>query len=123
GMHALLGRPVVLLSYLMTAVVMMGGFLLIPNFSAYIQFNLHFPRKTFFLLYLVGGVASFLTVQLVGRLVDRFGSFKVGAPGSFAVLVITYFFFIDYAPAVPVMFPFVGFMIAMAFRNVSYNTL
>src|SRR5207245_1080974 len=36
----LLRNPLVRVSYLMTAVTMMAGFVLIPNISAYVQYNL-----------------------------------------------------------------------------------
>src|SRR5437762_462728 len=45
----------VLLSWAMTFVVMMAGFIIIPNISAYVQFNLHYPRSRLGLLYLYGG--------------------------------------------------------------------
>ncbi len=88
---ALVRRPGVRLSYALTAVVMMAGFLVIPNISAYIQGNLSYPRSALGFLYLVGGVISFLTLRATGRLVDRFGSAPV-ASGAAALLVATLFF-------------------------------
>jgi predicted MFS family arabinose efflux permease len=119
----LLGRREVQTSYLMTAVVNAAGFILIPNISAYVQQNLHYPRSSLGTLYLAGGVVSFLTLRVVGRLVDRFGSFKVGTFGSALLGVVLYGGFIRYVPGFPVVGIFMGFMLAMAFRNVSYSTL
>ncbi len=123
---ALIKQPLVQLSYVMTAVVMMAGFLIIPNIAAYLQLNLGFPRSALKYAYGVGGVASLLSTQLGGRAVDRFGSFKVGTVGVLMVLLVVFWFF--YLPHPPlavwvVLLMFVSFMIANGLRNVSYNTL
>jgi predicted MFS family arabinose efflux permease len=119
----ILRTPTVQLSYLTTAVVMAGGFILIPNISAYVQGNLGYPRERLGLLYLAGGIASFASMQLVGRLVDRHGSFKVGLAGALALSATVYVGFIHYPAGFPVMALYVAFMTSAAFRNVSYNTL
>jgi predicted MFS family arabinose efflux permease len=119
----LFGREAVRLSYAMTAVTMMGGFILIPNISAYIQGNLAYPRHQLGWLYLTGGTASFIAMRYIGPLVDRFGSFAVGSAGSAALALVVYFGFVHYVPGTPVLGIFVAFMLAMAFRNVAYNTL
>jgi predicted MFS family arabinose efflux permease len=119
----LLGRKVVLLSYAMTAVTMAAGFILIPNISAYVQHNLGYPRSTLGRLYLVGGGVSFVTMRGVGWLVDRLGSFRVGTLGSAMLVGIVYGGFYRFPPAFPVIAIFAGFMFAMSFRNIAYNTL
>lgn len=119
----LLTRPLVLLSYAMTAVTMAAGFILIPNIAAFIQFNLGYPRDRLGLLYGVGGVASFFTMRLVGRLVDRHGAFPVGTAGALALAATIWAGFGPEHPKTPVLVVFVAFMIAMSFRNVAYNTL
>lgn len=122
----LVSRPLVQLSYLMTAVVMMAGFIVIPNIAAYVQLNLGLPREYLKHAYGVGGVASFFATQLGGRLVDRFGSFRVGTVGT-ALVVATVFtaFYLPWSlvPPVAVVSGFVVFMLANGLRNVSYNTL
>jgi predicted MFS family arabinose efflux permease len=119
----LFGDPTVLLSYAMTATVMAAGFIVIPHISTYVQMNLGYPRDSLGTLYLVGGILSFGTVALAGRLTDRHGSFRVGAVGSLLVVIITWLGFIGYRPWMPVLAIFAGFMVAMSFRNVAYNTL
>lgn len=111
------------LSLAMTFIVMSAGFILVPHFSSYILFNLHYPREHLGLLYLVGGSVAFFTMRGVGRLVDRFGSAKVGTIGAAFIAVIIYAGFVRTPPALPVMAIFVGFMIGNSFRNVAYNTL
>jgi predicted MFS family arabinose efflux permease len=122
----LLANPLVQLSYLMTIVVMMAGFVLIPNIASYLQLNLGFPRSAIKYAYGAGGIASLLATQLGGRAVDRFGSFRVGTLGALMVIAVVYAFFYlphhDVSIAL-VLLVFVLFMVANGLRNVSYNTL
>lgn len=123
---ALVSERNVQLSFLMTAIVMSAGFVLIPNIASYLQFNLGVPEAHIKFAYLFGGLASFVATQLGGRLVDRFGSFRVGTGGTLLVIGVIFFFF--YLPRESlaswlVFASFGGFMLAQGFRNVSYNTL
>jgi predicted MFS family arabinose efflux permease len=116
-------RPAVLLSWTMTASVMLATFSVVPNLSSYFQFNLGYPRKDLDVLYLVGGTLSFFAARLVGRLVDRYGSFKVGTLGTLWFMGVLYAGFIASTVRVPVMAIFLGFMLTNAFRGVPHNTL
>jgi predicted MFS family arabinose efflux permease len=120
---SIFGRPEVLLSYSTGVVAMIGGFIIIPNISAYVQDNLGYPRSRLGLLYMIGGVVSFGVMWLAGRLVDRFGASRVGAAGAAALVSILYVGFIDYPPGFPVVGLFIGFMVGNGFRMVAYNTL
>ncbi len=95
-------KPNVLLSWAMTFIVMMGGFLLIPNISTYLQENLGYPRSVLGMLYLVGGVVSFFATQLAGRAVDAFGSFRSGTLGTIFLGVATYCGYVMVPPPWPV---------------------
>ncbi|MFP2963816.1 MFS transporter [Myxococcus sp. 1LA] len=123
GMLELLGRRDIQLSYLMTAVVMMAGFILIPNLSAYLQQNVGYPRELLWLPYFVGGIASFVTLRVAGPMVDRYGSFRVGTVGSVLVLLSTYLGFLALPQWMPIPIIFSCFMVAMGTRNVAYHTL
>jgi predicted MFS family arabinose efflux permease len=122
-MRELLSRPLVQLSYLMTASVMMAGFLIIPSISPFAQINLKYPRDRLDILYLAGGAVSFVATRLGGWLVDRFGSFGSGTAGVFLLLIDLFVWFVDYPAGMPLVVPFMGFMFAMGIRNVAYNTL
>jgi predicted MFS family arabinose efflux permease len=113
----------VLLSLSMTFIVMAAGFVLIPHISAYLLYNLQYPREHLGLLYLAGGSVSFFAMRGVGILVDRFGSARVGAAGAIFIAFVIYLGFMHAPPPVPVMMIFVGFMLGNALRNVAYNTL
>lgn len=123
---SLLQERNVQLSFLMTAIVMSAGFILIPNIAAYLQFNLGVPEEHIKYAYLFGGMASFFATQLGGRAVDRFGSFRVGTAGTVLVISVVFVFF--YLPreslgSTMVFVTFAAFMLAQGLRNVSYNTL
>ncbi len=122
-LRRLLGQRNVLLSWAMTLVAMAGGFVLIPNISAYVQYNLGYPRAHLGLLYLCGGVVSFVATQTAGPLVDRFGSFRVGSMGTLLLVVVVGGGFVLAPPLFPVLGIFTGMMFAFGFRNVAYNTL
>jgi predicted MFS family arabinose efflux permease len=119
----LLRKPLVRISYAMTAVTMMAGFILIPNISAYVQYNLGYPRARLGLLYLSGGAVSLIVTQLSGRLVDRFGSFRVGTAGTLCLIATVQAGFVFEPPLLPIVGLFMAFMFSMGLRNVSYNTL
>jgi predicted MFS family arabinose efflux permease len=119
----LLGRPLVWLSYSTTAAVMMSGFLLIPNLSAYLQQNLGYPREHLGLLYSAGGVMSLLVTQTGGRLVDRFGAALVGMSGTTLYAAVVFSSFVLPQPLLPIVAIFMLFMTGLGLRNVAYNTL
>lgn len=124
---ALVSQPLVQLSYLMTAVVMMAGFLIIPNIAAYLQLNLGFPASGLKYAYGAGGIASLVVTQLGGRAVDRYGSFRVGTVGTLMVVSVVFtVFFLPHGEGLAgwlVLLAFIAFMGSNGIRNVSYNTL
>jgi len=116
-------RPLVLASYAMTAVTMASGFLVLPNISAYVQVNLGLPRTQLQWVYGLGGLISFVTLRVVGRLVDRFGSFRVGSVAALLLLVAFDLAFDDVPANAPVFPIFLFIFFALSARNVAYNTL
>ncbi len=123
GVRELLSRREVRLSYLMSAFVTMSGFVLIPNIPIYVVHNLGFPLGDLWTLYLVGGVASFITLRLAGPRVDRYGAFRTGTVGVLLGVCLTYLGFVNYPVWLSMYVLFIGIMMAMGIRNVSYNTL
>jgi len=116
-------RPLVLASYLLTAVTMASGFLIIPNISAYVLTNLGLPRTQLQWVYGIGGVISFVTLRVVGRLVDRFGSFRVGTVAAVLLSVVFDLAFVHPPAGAPVFALFLSLFFALSSRNVAYNTL
>ena len=119
----LLGNPTVLLSLAGSACLMLGNFALIPNLSAFFQYNLGYPRAHLGFLYLVGGSISFLTMRLAGRIADRLGSTRTAAMGTVLYVVVLLFGFIRPLSFVPVLAIFVAFMVTNSFRFVAVQTL
>jgi predicted MFS family arabinose efflux permease len=122
-LRQLMSRSTVLLSLAMTATLMTSGFILVPNLPAYVQQNLHYPRARFQYLIAVGGAASFITLRLAGRLVDRFGSTVVGGVAVLASLAVMYVYLVNPPDPAPVMLLYVLFMVTLGARNVAYNAL
>ncbi|WP_437900926.1 MFS transporter [Sorangium sp. So ce124] len=122
-LRALVGRPLVLLSYATTAAMTMASFLVIPNISAYVQHNLGYPRERLGLLYLVGGALTFVVMRTAGALIDRIGAFRTSLVGAATLVAVLYAGFHSYVPGLPVLVVFVAFMTGTAIRNISHSTL
>jgi predicted MFS family arabinose efflux permease len=118
-----LRRPVVLLSLSATATAVIANFALIPNLSAYFQFNRGYPREHLGLLYLVGGALSFGTLRLAGWASDRYGSAAVATGGAASFSGVLLVGFIYPLAWIPVLAVFVGFMVSASFRFVPLQAL
>jgi predicted MFS family arabinose efflux permease len=123
GTLELLRRPLVQAAYLLVALVMMAGFVIIPNISGYLQLNLGVERQDLKWLYFFGGIASFAALQLAGWLVDRYGSFRTGTVGSLLVAAVVALGLWAVPPLLAPVALYALFMTGMALRNVSYSTL
>jgi predicted MFS family arabinose efflux permease len=62
---------------LFMALAVFSGFTVIPYITIYITANVGIRQEDIPLIYLVGGVASFLTARRIGRLADRHGKVRV----------------------------------------------
>ena len=116
-------RPLVQMSYAMTALVMAGGFVVVSMLSPYVQSNLGFPREELSWLYLKAGIVSFFTSRAGGYLIDRYGSTVVGALGVLVLLPVQYILLVNYQPSIPMHYIFMAFMLGMGLRNVAHTTL
>jgi predicted MFS family arabinose efflux permease len=104
--------------------LMLGLFAVVPNISAFVQHNLGYPRDRIGLLYLVGGIASFVVMRIVGALVDRFGATAMVALGTLlhAIALISAFV-MQPVPWFPVLLVFTVFMLSGSVRMVPLQTL
>lgn len=116
-------RSTPLLAYSATGIAMLAGFLIIPNISAFVQFNLDYPREHLGLLYLAGGGASFFTMRAAGRYVDRYGSVPVAWAGTGLLLICLWFGFVWRVWQLPVLAIYILFMVAMSTRNIASTAL
>lgn len=121
---AIVRDPLSLLALSVVGIVAFSAFLVIPNFSAYFQFNASYPREKLGLLYLAGGTISFFAMRLVGRFVDRFGAWVVIGGGTIGFSILLW---IDVVLGVPLRLPamafFVLFMIFQPSRAVPSSTV
>lgn len=121
--HAKLLDGVTGLALTNTALAMVGLFAIVPNISAFVQHNLSFPRERVGSLYLIGGLASFVAVRLVGTLVDRFGVTRLVIAGTALYALALVAGFVHPVPWLPVTFVFVVFMLSSNFRMVPMQAL
>lgn len=119
----LLQRPVVLLSLAAVMLSVCGSFAVIPNISAYIQFNHGYPHAELGLLYLAGGLVSFLVMQFAGGLADRYSPALVAIGGAVVLAVALLCGFVFDHFYLPIIAVFVLFMSAQGIRNVAVNAL
>jgi predicted MFS family arabinose efflux permease len=123
GFVRLLADRATFLALAGTATMMMGIFAIVPHISTYFQFNLGYPRERLGMLYLVGGAASFVAMQVGGRLVDRFGSVGVATAGSLLLFADLLFGFIERPKFLPALAIFVGMMLGNSIRAVAFSAL
>ena len=120
---AFLGDPSVLLSFAGIAVSMMGTFAIVANLSAYIQFNLGYPREHIGILYTAGGLFSFVAMRVAGKQADKRGPFVVVLAGTVLITAIIGVGFLGPRPLIPIIGIFIGFMVANPTRMVALNAL
>ena len=112
------------LALLFSGLMMMGHFLIIPFINPYMEFNKGYPRYVTPLIYLVGGVASFVAAVFLGKLSDRIGKltvFSYCVPLSFIMVIM-----ITNLPSLPfsVVLSFFAIWFALATgRAVSSQTM
>lgn len=115
-------RPAALLAYATTGAGTLAAFLIIPNISAYFQFNLNFPREQIGWLYGLGGVVSFFTMRLGGRLTDWAGDL-VGVSVTAGTMMLAIYLGYVSEPVIPLTLVFVLFMISSSLRGVVITTV
>jgi predicted MFS family arabinose efflux permease len=122
-LRALLRRSVVRLGLTCMAIGTIAHYTLVPNISAYVQFNRGYPRDRLGLIYMIGGGFVFGTIRIAGWLTDRYAAPSIALFGTTlyaAVLIVGFIYPVD---AIPVVVVFVGFMISSSFRFVPMRAL
>lgn len=93
-----LGSRVQLIALSLSGALMLGHFLIIPFLNPYMEFNVGFTDTQRNMIYMVGGVATFITSPLIGKMADRYGKHNVFM--FFAMISLIPIFLITNMPAI-----------------------
>ncbi|MES2702987.1 MAG: MFS transporter [Bacteroidota bacterium] len=80
------------IGYLTTAMLSMGGFMLMPFGSAYAINNLHITQAQLLPLFMISGVCSLITMPIIGKLSDKVDKLKIFTIASIwmVIMVLVY---------------------------------
>jgi len=76
------------MGFLLTALLSLGGFMMMPWGSAFAVNNLRLTYGQLPVLFMVGGVASLFIMPLVGRLSDRIDKVKIFTAAALLMMVV-----------------------------------
>lgn len=80
------------IGFLATALLSMGGFMIMPFASNFTVNNIHIPMESLPTIYLCTGLASVIIMPVIGRLSDKIDKFKLFTAGSIlaCIMVVVY---------------------------------
>jgi predicted MFS family arabinose efflux permease len=76
------------IGFLSTALMSLGGFMMMPWGSAFAVNNLGISYAQLPVLFMVGGVASLIIMPLVGKLSDKFDKFKIFTIAALWMMIV-----------------------------------
>ncbi|MEO6254666.1 MAG: MFS transporter [Ferruginibacter sp.] len=94
------------IGFLTTALMSLGGFMMMPWGSAFAVNNLGVSYARLPVLFMVGGVASLVIMPLVGKLSDRIDKFKIFTIAAIWMMIVV----VIYTNLVPVHFAIIIMM-------------
>jgi predicted MFS family arabinose efflux permease len=89
-----------ILPFVTTALLSIGGFMMMPFSTPFIINNLHISQLSLPLIYVITGLGSMVTLPLIGKLSDRIGKYPTFVGGS--ILAIIMVFIYTNLPPIPV---------------------
>jgi predicted MFS family arabinose efflux permease len=107
------------IGFLSTAILSIGGFMMMPWGSAFAINNLHITQQQLPIIFMVSGVSSLITMPMIGKLSDTMDKFKIFSIAS-VVLIIMVLIYTNLTPvpfAVIIVFN-IFFMVSMMSRMV-----
>ena len=121
---ALYRVPNHLKAFLLSAVNMATGMMVIPFISPVLVSNIGLEPAEITYVYLAGGIATFFTARMVGKWSDRAGAHKVYRTLSLLfVLPVLFITHMPHLPLVGVMLFFPFFMVLASGRNIPMQAL
>lgn len=77
NLKMILSQPLYIISFLFTSFLSFGIFIVVPFISPYMVKNIGLQESELPLIYLVGGGFTIISAQIIGKLCDKVGSYKV----------------------------------------------
>lgn len=99
ALHLIKQDKNLILALLFSGLIMLGHFLIIPFINPYMEFNNGFSKQLTPMIYLVGGLASFIAANLLGRIADKYGKLNVFSICIFISLPLV--IGVTHVPAIP----------------------
>jgi len=100
ALHVITKERKLMLALLFSGLIMMGHFLIIPFINPYMEFNNGYSKQETPLIYLAGGIAAFISANVLGSVSDRVGKYKIFNSCIFFSLPLV--IIITNLPAVPI---------------------
>ncbi|MBA3663273.1 MAG: MFS transporter [Bacteroidetes bacterium] len=76
------------IGFLATALLSMGGFMLMPFTSAFLVNNVLIPQNKLALIFLCTGLSSIIIMPIIGKLSDKIDKFKLFAVGTLVAIIM-----------------------------------
>ncbi|RYZ19662.1 MAG: MFS transporter, partial [Chitinophagaceae bacterium] len=95
------------LALVLSGLIMMGHFMVVPFINPYLEFNKGFSRTLTPMIYLVGGICAFFAANILGKIADKHGKLKVFM--TCIVLSLPLVLFITHMPTIPFSIVLVAF--------------
>jgi MFS transporter, DHA1 family, inner membrane transport protein len=100
-------NPIQITALIFSFLLIMGHFIIVPLINPYMVYNVGVPQPFTPLIYLVGGISSLITAQLVGKLADKHGKRQVFVTA--AIVSLLFVIFITTMQAMQLVFVLVVF--------------
>lgn len=119
-----ISKPHYQVGFLSTALLSIGGFMMMPFGSAFAINNLKVTNDELPLLFMITGVATLITMPIAGKLSDKFSKFKLFAFATlFAIIVMNIYAHFAATPFWIVLVTNILMMMAIMSRMVPSTTL
>ncbi len=112
----------ILVAHVLIFVSFGAAFSITPNLSAFVQFNLGYPRSSIPLLYMLAGTCALATMRVTGVAVDRLGAFRIGSAAIIGLAAIILVFLAVPEPLLPIEHAFSLTLVFLGARNVALRT-
>jgi len=81
-----------LLPFLTTALLSIGGFMMMPFSTPFIINNLHISQLSLPLIYVITGMGSMIILPVIGKLSDRIGKYPTFVGGTILAIIMVFIY-------------------------------